>query len=170
MSRLLGKLRGILGMGLTWGVAWAAIFGALGLIVSVVDPGSIDPGERPLQIAAFGGVFGFISGAAFGLLYSFAEARKKILELSPARAAIWGAIGSISLPLLSSNTSQVILFAPIGAALAEGAVAIARRAERQTMLSDGEQLTAIAGEVAMANGLWTRSTEHDEPVNRDPRL
>ena len=45
-----------------WSVAWAAIFALLGVIIGVVNPDSIDPGEEPLRIAWIGGVLGFISG------------------------------------------------------------------------------------------------------------
>ena len=47
MKRLLRKLRGAIGVGLTWGVLWALIAFALGVIIGVVDPDSIDPGEEP---------------------------------------------------------------------------------------------------------------------------
>jgi hypothetical protein len=45
MTPLLRKVRGLVGVGLLWGVAWAAVLGTIGLIIGVADPASIDPGE-----------------------------------------------------------------------------------------------------------------------------
>ncbi len=70
MNRLFRKLRGVLGIGLTWGELWAAIGLAVALVVGVVDPDSIDPGEEPIIVAGFVGVVGFISGVAFGTILS----------------------------------------------------------------------------------------------------
>ena len=78
-------------MGATWGVTWGAVFATLGLIVGIIDPDSIDPGEGPLRIAAIGAFYGLITGAAFSLLLSVAERRRAITELSAGRA---GPVGS----------------------------------------------------------------------------
>lgn len=130
MRTFLRRCRGALGFGVTWGVAWAAIFGALGLIIGVVDPDSIDPGEEPIRIAWIGALLGFVSGGAFAVLLSLADGRKTIRRLSLSRAALWGALGSAVFPLLTpANNSMLLFICPIGAALAAGSVAIARRAE-----------------------------------------
>jgi hypothetical protein len=113
---------------LTWSVAWAAIFALLAVVVGVVDPDSIDPGEGPLRVAGIGAVFGFISGAGFGLLLSMAEGRKRLRGLSVWRAALWGALGTAAFPLLTSVDNRMLyLVCPIGAALAASWVAIAKR-------------------------------------------
>ena len=128
MRAFLRKCRGALGLGLTWSVAWAAIFALLAVVVGVVDPDSIDPGEGPLRIAGIGAVFGFISGAGFGLLLSMAEGRKMLRGLSVWRAALWGALGTAAFPLLTSVDNRMLyLVCPIGAALAASWVAIAKR-------------------------------------------
>lgn len=162
MNRLFRRLRGMVGMGLTWGVAWAAIFYVIASVVAVVDPPSIDPGEQPAFIAAFGGAFGFISGAIFGLLFSLAEGRRKLLDITPARAAIWGALGAATLPLLSGRFDQVMLFSPIGAAIAAGTVAIARRAERRAELPGAEPLLAVDWGDAVPNAFSQRMTSRDK--------
>jgi hypothetical protein len=113
---------------LTWSVAWAAIFALLAVVVGVVDPDSIDPGEGPLRVAGIGAVFGFLSGAGFGLLLSMAEGRKMLRGLSVWRAALWGALGTAAFPLLTSVDNRMLyLVCPIGAALAASWVAIAKR-------------------------------------------
>ena len=131
MRNLLKRCRGILGMGLTWAVAIGALFFMLAVVIGFFDPDSIDPGEAPILLARIGALVGFIAGSAFGLLMSFAEARKRILNLSLMRAGLWGAIASSLLPLLTSaNDNMVILMAPIGAILGATSVAVAKRAER----------------------------------------
>ncbi|HJQ65954.1 MAG TPA: hypothetical protein VJ816_06240 [Gemmatimonadales bacterium] len=130
MKDFLRKCRGILGMGVTWGVVWGAVFAALSLIVGLVDPDVIDPGEGPIPVAGIGAIFGFVSGSAFGLLLSLAEGRKAIAELSTGRAAVFGALGTALFPLLTPvDNSMLIILCPIGAGLAAATVALAKRAE-----------------------------------------
>ena len=133
MRAFLRKCRGALGIGLTWGIAWAAIFAALSVVVGILDPDSIDPGEGPLRLGGIGAIFGFVSGVAFGATLALADGRKVLRKLSVGRAALWGAIGTAAFPLFTSvDNSMLIFVCPIGAALAAGSVAIAKRAELRT--------------------------------------
>ena len=130
MRAFLRKCRGALGFGVMWGVAWAAIFAAIAFAVGIFDPDSIDPGEGPLRVGAIGGIFGFVSGIAFGATLALADGRKSLSKLSVGRAALWGAIGTALFPLLTAvDNSMLIILCPIGAALAAGSVAIAKKAE-----------------------------------------
>jgi hypothetical protein len=130
MRLFLRRCRGAIGFGVTWGLVWAAIFFTLGIVAGFIDPDSIDPGEEPIRIARIGGFLGFVSGAAFAVLLSLGDGRKTIRNLSLIRVAIWGAVGSALFPLLTpANNSMLLLICPIGAALAAGSVAIAKRAE-----------------------------------------
>lgn len=118
-------------MGLTWSFAFAAFFLALTAVIGFFDPDSIDPGESPILFARIGALIGFIVGSTFGVLFSFAEARKRILHLSVVRAGLWGAIASSLFPLLTTATdTMIIVMAPIGAILGATSVAVAKRAER----------------------------------------
>jgi len=129
MDGLLRKLRGMLGVGLTWGVGWAIVMFIIGSIIGVVDPDSIDAGEEPWRIAGLVGAVGFISGAVFAAILSSAERRKSIRELSVPRAVLWGALGGAALPLLTTMNDVVIFnTAPLGAIFAASTIAIARRA------------------------------------------
>ena len=130
MGAFLRKCRGVLGIGVTWGAVWAAIFAALAVIIGLVDPDSIDPGEGPIRVAGIGAVFGFVSGAGFGVLLSLAEGGKAIRDLSVGRAALWGMLGTAAFPLLTPvNNSMLLFVCPIGAALAAASVAVAKKAE-----------------------------------------
>ena len=129
MDTLLRKLRGALGVTLTWGAAWGAVFAAIWLVVALVDPDSIDPGEFPLVVMGVGAMLGFVSGAVFGALLGVAERGKQVQQLSLVRVALWGALATTVYPLLTPADNSMLLFlCPIGAALAAGSVAIARRA------------------------------------------
>ncbi len=130
MRVLLRKFRGALGLSATWGIVWAAIFAVLIFIVALFDPDSIDPDEGLLLVAGIGAVYGFASGAAFGVLLSLGESGKSILGLSPARGALWGALASAVYPLVTPVANTMLVFlCPIGAALGAGAVLVAKKAE-----------------------------------------
>jgi hypothetical protein len=129
MNTLLRKLRGMLGVGITWAVGWGIVMFILGTIIGIVDPDSIDPGEEPWRLALMVSTVGFISGSAFALILSSAERRKSVKDLSTWRAALWGALGGAALPLLTTMNDSVLLNTiPLGAIFAASTVAIARRA------------------------------------------
>ena len=140
MNSLLRKLRGMLGVGITWAVGWALVIFAIGTVIGVVDPDSIDPGEEPWRMAGVVGTVGFISGAFFSAIFASAERRKSMRELSPLRAALWGALGGAALPLLTTMNDAIIFnTAPLGAIFAASTVAIARRAA----LREADQVEAL---------------------------
>ena len=130
MKTLLRKLRGAVGIGLTWGILWAVIGYTISVVIGLIDPDSIDPGESPIRLGAIIGLVGFVSGVGFGAVLSAIERKKTILDLSLVRVAIWGIIGSAALPLLTNMHNSLILFTgPLGAAFAAASVAIARKGE-----------------------------------------
>ena len=74
-------------------------------------------------------VVGFISGSVFAMIFSSAERRKRIRDLSVLRSTVWGALGGAALPLLTTMPDTVLLnTVPLGAIFAASTVAIARRA------------------------------------------
>ncbi len=138
MRTFLRKCRGALGIAITWSATWALVFAGLATAVGIFDPASVDPGETTARIAGIGAVFGFVSGLGFATVLALAEGRKVLGKLSIGRAAMWGALGTAAFPLLTTvNDAMVILVCPIGAALAAGSVAIARKAE---LRANAEQL------------------------------
>jgi hypothetical protein len=128
MTQLVRRLRGALGIGVTWGVLWAAIGLVLGVILGVVRPEDIDPGEGPGKIASVLGLVGFLSGLGFAGLFSLAERRRTIHELSLGRVALWGLLGAAAIPLLTGADASVgFITGPMGAVFAATSVAAARR-------------------------------------------
>ena len=57
------------------------------------------------------------------------ERHKTVAQLSLLRVALWGAIAAAAFPLLTARVDQILWLSPIGALLAAGSVAMARRAE-----------------------------------------
>jgi hypothetical protein len=87
MLRLLRVLRGAIGMGLTWALAWLSAGMILGLIVGPVGD------DVPLPIRF--GILGFLSGVTFSGVLKLASGRRRFDQMSLARFAGWGAVGGL---------------------------------------------------------------------------
>lgn len=148
MNEWIRKLRGLAGMGLTWGALWGGIGAAVGAVLGVLSPELWAVGNPVFDWAVGMGLYGLVSGVGFGKLLSFIEGRKTLRELSLPRVALWGVLGSAAVPLLfgaigmfpASTTvvdvlEAVLLTSVLGGTFAPGAVALARRAE----LAAGEE-------------------------------
>lgn len=130
MKPLLRRIRGAIGMALTWGAAWAVP----GLVAGV-----------PEWI-----LVGMVSGAGFSIVLGLGESGSRFEELSAKRLAGWGALGAVlsavlATPMflvLSSGALEVgpflIVVGLMGAASAAGTLAIARHAGNQDRLAAGE--------------------------------
>src|SRR5262245_65683055 len=112
---MLRKTLEVLALGILWGIAWAAIFAVLSIVVGIVRPANIDSGEGPLPLGAFGALVGFVSGVVFALVLAWTEQGRPIASLPPWRAAIIGAMASAVFPLLAGMPDQVLVFAPLRA-------------------------------------------------------
>ena len=127
----LRRLRGALGMAVTWGIAWAVP----ALLVGV-----------PAWILA-----GMIAGAGFSVALGIAESRSGLDQLTPKRVAIWGAVGTVgaslvAMPLflmISGGALKVLPFLGVvgvlGAGSAAGTLAIARSGSSEHRLDDADQ-------------------------------
>src|SRR5262245_32096897 len=100
MTSLIRKLRGLAGIGLFTGVAWAVIGAIIGAGVMLIDPASIDPGESPAWIAYYFGRAGFVCGVVAGVVIAVVESRRAFNGLSLIRMAAWGALAGLALPSL----------------------------------------------------------------------
>lgn len=142
MSEILRKLRGLAGVGITWGVAWATIGAGVGYLLGLASP-EIWTWSNPIAEWALGiGLYGFVSGVGFGGLLSLREGAKTIRELSMSRIAVWGALGAVAVPLLfgalgtfgagttvADVVGAMLVTGGLGALSAPGSIAIARQAE-----------------------------------------
>lgn len=142
MGDLLRRLRGLLGVGVTWGTLWAGIGAVMGIVI----------GESVAVWALGMGLYGLVSGVGFGALLSLGEGRKTILDLRLGRVAVWGVLGSALVPLLfgalgtfemgttvADVLGAVLTTAFLGGTFAPGSVAIARRAQ----LRQGEEMKLL---------------------------
>ncbi len=88
-------------------------------------------------------LWGALSGAIFAVVLAVAERRHTLVELSFARVAVWGAMGSLALPAALTILDVVRATSPsewrfvfialgiagaLGAGCAAGTLALARRA------------------------------------------
>lgn len=125
------RLRGALGMGFTWAVAW---FTAGMALLLVVGP---DAADVPFPIGF--GFLGFLAGASFSMVLGLLGNRQRFEEMSIPRFAGWGALGGLLMasafvPLaglagnLVSFSVVGTVFALAGGASAAGTLALARKA------------------------------------------
>jgi hypothetical protein len=111
----LKRIRGTIGMGLTWALGWA-IGGVLIGVASVLFPGLpwnafFEVFDAPLPALAIPGFFG---GVFFSSVLGIAGRNRRLSELSLPRFAAWGAIGGL---LLSAFPFALVA---VGLASSEG--------------------------------------------------
>ena len=148
MKRWLQRVRGIVGLGTLWGVAGSVVGAIAGIVVRL--SGGLPAGDHLVDWILGGGSLGFILGAGFAGVLTMLEGRRTLDELTPGRAALWGALAGACLPaiwfLLFSGTLRSVLsiseliplllgaggaYGALSAGLASATVWIARRAPSQ---------------------------------------
>jgi len=143
MQRWLRRVRGAIGMGLAWGVAWAVV----GSVPRWLFGFNTD---APLSLVF--GVLGFMAGVVFFGLLVLTEGHRSFDELSLRRFAGWGTLGGVLLAAIFAKAASlewgdvlmiVPTFAVACAACAAGSLALARRAVlRELVDSRGVQADA----------------------------
>jgi len=153
MEKACRRIRGAVGMGLTWAAAWfgAGMIMMLGILLVTGSTGADVP--YPLGF----GMFGFLAGITFSAVLGIAEGRRSFDQMSMGRFAAWGAAGGLLLStvfvvavalledigFLSNLTVLGPVFAAAGASCAAGALALARKAEDHGSLGAGADLDAV---------------------------
>ncbi len=108
----------------------------VGVIIGIVDPDSIDPGEGPVVVAAIIGPMGLFSGVAFAILLSITGNGRADFDVSLTRAAGCGVLGSAVVQLaylghgdlgLAANIKMALLFCVVGGVVAMVWLGMARR-------------------------------------------
>ncbi len=151
--RWLRRVRGALGMGLTWAIAWAVIGG--GLMEAIVDPHGriLDMWPQTLAIP------GFLGCVVFSMVLWVAEGGRRFEELSIRRFAAWGAVAGVLLggvalglgfaggvtPLWLRGAVAIGPLAVLNAASAAGSLAIAKKAVAGDALDAGGSRERLAG-------------------------
>jgi hypothetical protein len=104
LRMVLRKLRGMVGMGVTWAIPWGIVLGVTGgLLVSFIP--DFPPGVSRIGIALqaaltnglIGAVIGFATGSVFSVVLMAAERKRDLPNLKKGRFALWGALaGAVS--------------------------------------------------------------------------
>jgi hypothetical protein len=131
------RIRGAIGMGLTWGAAW---FGA-GILLARVS--SFNP---DLPFALLFAPLGFAVGIIFSGILVVIEGGRGFDRMSLSRFAVWGAVSGLLLSGIfgvaaalrgESLWGEVLVWGPVlpmaSAVCAAGSLALARRAERREL-------------------------------------
>jgi hypothetical protein len=151
MTQWLRRIRGTIGMGLTWAVAG----GAVGTIINlgfVVRTSSRPDAPFPIML----GAFGFVAGVVFSGVLRLIEGRRRFDEMSLPRFAAWGAAVGLALSatffLAVSRGDPAFLqyFVVVGptvavaaAGCAAGSLALARRARNRELPEPTEDGPAV---------------------------
>lgn len=154
MKGWLRRIRGAIGMGLTWAVGWVLAGVAIGVASSFLPLGFFfEYFDAPLPALA---VPGFVSGAVFSTVLGIAGRRRRFDEMSLPWFAGWGALGGllVSSPIVAALSFSVPSLVVAGtmalfcAGSAAGTLALARNAEDQELL----EASADVAEVGLTEG------------------
>lgn len=144
----LRRIRGALGMGLTWAFGW----GLFGLVIGVAWTLGFPMGwfievfDAPLPALA---VPGFFAGATFSVVLGVAGRRRRFDELSLPRFTAWGALGGlllVSVPVVGAGLGGATAAVAIGTitvlsgASAWGTLMLARMSEDRELLDAGDEV------------------------------
>jgi hypothetical protein len=152
MKNWLQRIRGAIGIGLTWAAAWAPIGAITGGVTAVLL--GFPLGVVTANYAVMFGVLGFIGGTIFSTVLSLAEGRRRFNQLSLPRFVAWGALGGLLLGGLAVTAGLLgagatILGAVIagtstllGAGSAAGTLVIARAAHSRALLKESDAAEA----------------------------
>jgi len=160
MNKWLRRIRGAVGMGVTWAAGWAPIGAITGWVTGVFL--GFPLGIVTVNYAVMFGVLGFLGGTIFSTVLSLGEGRRRFHQLSLSRFVGWGALGGLLLGGLAVTAGLLgpgftIVDAVIagvttlmGAGSAAGTLVIARAADSQASLEEGEDVAhaELTGEEA----------------------
>jgi hypothetical protein len=142
MNSWLRRLRGAVGIGIAWGLAWLAA----GLVLLAI----VGVGAADVPFPLFFGLLGFIAGVIFSGILGLVERHRSFDQMSLPRFAGWGAVGGVVLSgvmalFVGVDALPVLgpIFAASGAACASGSLALARRGTTHDKLGAGTDDAAL---------------------------
>jgi hypothetical protein len=148
MKKWLRRIRGAVGMGLTWAAGWTLV-GMLGVVVFyTLFPNVPDVADVWIPVFAYPGFFG---GAVFSVVLGIGGRRRRFDEMSLPRFAGWGALGGllVMLPFMVglgfSSVSLVVasIMTLLCSGSAAGSLALARRAEDRELLGASADVAEV---------------------------
>lgn len=150
MKQWLKRVRGALLMGVTWALVWAPAGVLIGLIV--------DPGDSMEEMWVLIGAYpGFLCGVVFSAVLVVAARHRRFEELSLSRFAAWGAVAGLlvaMLPIAAATADTggtpfllgAVLIGTLtllGAGSASASLALARKAERGSLLDPSGDVAEV---------------------------
>jgi hypothetical protein len=160
----LTRIRGTIGMGLTWAAGWV-FAGVLIGVSSILLPGLpwevfFEVFDAPLPALA---IPGFVGGVVFSTVLGIAGRTRRFDELSLPRFAAWGALGGVLLSLVpgamvvlglaaAGGASPGLLqftaaivgpLALLGAGSAAGSLMLARKSEDRALLEASADVAEV---------------------------
>ncbi len=152
MKKWLKRIRGALGMGLTWAAAWFGV----GMIVqsALLVLGFAPVGIGMVDVvfnSGFLAVLGFVGGATFfSTVLGITEGRRRFDQMSLPRFAGWGALGGLLVSVVMYTPGMVLtslivmgFLVLLGAGSAAGSLALARWADDRELLEHGADVADI---------------------------
>jgi len=145
MKTWVQRIRGAVGIGLTWAAGWAPLGAITGWVTGTLFGFPIK--GITINYAVLFAVLGFLGGAIFATVLSFAERRRSFNQLALSRFVVWGTVGGFTLGGLAvaagilgagaTTLGAVMIGAStlLGAGSAAGTLVVARSAERGALHS-----------------------------------
>lgn len=150
MKTWLQRIRGAIGIGLTWAAGWAPLGALTGWVTGTAL--GFPLGVVTANYTVMFSLLGFLGGTIFSTVLSLAEGRRTFDRLSLPRFVAWGALGGLLLGGLAVTAGLLgagpTIFGAVitgaatllGAGSAAGTLVVARTAPRQPLL-DGDAVT-----------------------------
>ena len=161
MRKWLKRIRGAVGMGLTWAIGWGFVGGLLGVLWLAVVETPATTLAFALALFQAGALVGFILGGTFSVVLAMEGRGRAFDEISLLRFTIWGAFGGLLMwaplaltlvgaagwsvggtDLLELALTTTVL-ALLGAGSAAGTLVLARRADDSALLEHGVDVADI---------------------------
>lgn len=153
MTSLLKRIRGAIGLGLTWAVVWGMFGAVLGTIMGFPEFGF----DVALFFAWRDAGLGFVGGTMFASVLRLTEGRRRFDELRLPRFAAWGGLGGMLIGTgyigawwlmtgIGPDAATVQWLATpilLGAVSASGSLALARVADDRQLLEEGAKTDTI---------------------------
>lgn len=153
MRSWLKRIRGAIGVGLTWAAVWGLVGGLIGLVMGFAEFGF----DVALFFARQNAAIGFVGGATFAAMLRLAEGRHRFDELRIGRFAGWGGLGGFLIGAGYVGIWWILAGAGVGvvdavwvaeatllgAGSAAGSLAIARVADDRQLLEEGMETADV---------------------------
>ena len=158
MKKWLRRIRGAVGMGLTWAAGWALVVVLMG-VTTILLPGTgleviFEAADDELLMVMM--LPAFAGGVVFSTVLGIAGRRRRFDELSLPRFTAWGAIGGLLLGLIpaagaavegTASVAQaaaiVVTVTLLSAVSASGSLMLARIAEDRALLEASEDVADV---------------------------